>query len=1139
MKTVGLALDDPPAPPHPRRIGWIGTTALAMGGSNQSLFLLAALFVGQGNIPGQGSAAVPLLIAGLVLSWLALPGWTELVLMWPNRVGGIAATCAEAFRPYSPVLANLTGVCYWWGWVPTCGLTALLSASALHEWYLPGVPVPLLASGIVAVFTAVNLCGIQWAMRLAGVIAAGAGALAFLSALIPVFTGHVDWQQATTFHLTTPFPGVFGQITSAMAGLYLIGFAAPAFEQAACHVGETIDQNKNVPRAMFASAGMATLYFAILPVVWLGVLGPEPLGRDLAMVLGPTFAPLFGSAAKGAAIWFMTLNMFHGTLAPLAGAARTMAQLSEDGLLPRFLAQRDRADAPLAATLLTAGMAVVFLLLGDPIWLVAAANFTYLIGIGMPSLAVWLLRRDAPEMPRPFRASPMMIRLGVVAAVVWGVSTILGFQQFGLPTVVAGIGLAYSGSALYAWRKFSDRRRAGLPGLAWSIHIKLTGAMLAVLVLDGAGYLIAVQNIGGRPVLVEALADIFVLVALLTISVGLVLPGMIGHATTATAAAAKRLATGPLADFCEAMDALNRGDLDAARVKMEVLPLAIHSRDELGEMAASFNQMQEEVARAAAGLDVAREGLRSSRAELQVAHANLQEREERFRQFAENINQVFWMTDADRSRLLYVSPAYETVWGRTVQGLYEQPHSFWDGIHAEDRAAVLAAVEGQTAGAYDEQYRVVQPDGAVRWVHDRAFPVRDVAGTVYRVVGIAEDITERRLAHELVHAAKEEAVRANNAKSEFLSRVSHELRTPLNAILGFGQILEADCTGDQKQCAEHILKAGSHLLDLVNEVLDLASIEAGRLTFSPESVSLRLLIRESLQLIGPLAEQRNIRLASHYPGGGDLYVFADHQRLTQVVLNLLSNAVKYNRSAGSIDIDCTRTPGGRARIAVRDTGLGLPPENVARLFTPFQRLGAERTAIPGAGLGLTLSKRLAELMDGSIGVHSEVGSGSVFWVELPAAEMPERSAEAAEAAPEEGRPAGEIRRTILYIEDDLSNLRLVEAILVRRPGIELLPAMQGTLGLELARQHRPDLVLLDLELPDVPGAEVLRRLRAEPATSAVPVIIVSADATPGAGDRMLAAGACAYVTKPIDVKRFLRVVDAALAGAALSAGRAP
>ena len=1126
MLTAGLALDDSPAPPHPRRIGWVGTTALAMGGSNQSLFLLAALFAGQGNTPGQGSAAVPLLIVGLILSWLALPGWTELVLMWPNRVGGIAATCAEAFRPYSPVLANLTGVCYWWGWVPTCGLTALLSASALHEWYLPGLPVPALAVALVLIFTAVNLCGIQWATRLSTLIAAGAGTLAFLSALLPALTGHVDWVQASTFHLSTPFPGLFGQITSAMAGLYLIGFAAPAFEQAACHVGETIDQNKNVPRAMFASAAMATLYFAILPVVWLGVLGPEPLGHDLALVLGPTFAPLFGSAAKGAAIWFMTLNMFHGTLAPLAGASRTLSQLSEDGLLPRFLAQRDRTDAPLAATLLTAGMAIVFLLLGDPIWLVAAANFTYLIGIGMPSIAVWLLRRDAPDMPRPYRASTAMIRLGVLAALMWGVSTVLGFQQFGLPTVVAGVCLAYSGSALYAWRKFSDRRRRGLPGFANTIHLKLTGAMLAVLALDGAGYLIAVQKIGGNSVLVEILADIFVLVALLTICVGLVLPGMIGHATTEVANAARRLADGPLADFCEAMDALNRGDLDAARVVVDIPPLAIRSHDELGAMAASFNQMHDEIARAANGLDVARESLRRFHRELQTANADLEDREERFRQFAENINQVFWMQDPEKQHTLYVSPAYENVWGRSVASHYAAPQSFLDAVHDDDRPAVIAALPRQREGTYDEQYRVVHPDGAIRWVQDRAFPVRDRDGGVYRIVGIAEDITERKLAHEAVQTAREEAERASKAKNEFLSRVSHELRTPLNAILGFGQILEAESTGDQRQCAEHILKAGNHLLDLVNEVLDLSSIEAGRMSISPESVSPRRLIHESLQLIGPFAERRGIRLASEHPGG-ELHVFADHQRLKQVLLNLLSNAVKYNREAGSIHIVCTPVGEDRVRIAVRDTGPGLEPEKIALLFTPFQRLGAERTRIEGAGLGLALSKRLTEFLGGTLGVESAPGHGSTFWVELPRAAAPAgNGGDPADANPS---PPRRDRRAVLYVEDNLSNLRLVEAILTRRPELDVIPAMQGSLGLDLARQHLPDLVLLDLHLPDLPGEEVLRRLRADPTTAGIPVIIVSADGAPAMIERMLAAGARAYVNKPIDVRKFLSVLDAALA----------
>src|SRR5581483_5270826 len=247
---------------HPRAIKWLGTTALGMGGSNQSLFLISALLV------SQGSAAVPLLIVGLLLSWAALPGWTELVMMWPDRVGGIAATCAEAFRPYSPVLANLTGTCYWWGWVPTCGLTAILSASALHQWYLPWMPVKLLAVLLVATFTGLNLAGMRRVTRVAVVIAGGSAALAFASAIIPVVSGHVDWHRAGSFHLHSPFSGLFGGITSAMAGLYLIGFAAPAFEAASCHVGETIDPERNVPRGMYASAWMATLYFLVLPVVW-------------------------------------------------------------------------------------------------------------------------------------------------------------------------------------------------------------------------------------------------------------------------------------------------------------------------------------------------------------------------------------------------------------------------------------------------------------------------------------------------------------------------------------------------------------------------------------------------------------------------------------------------------------------------------------------------------------------------------------------------------------------------------------------------------------------------------------------------------------------------------------------------------
>ena len=626
-----MGVSTEPAPvghDHPRTLRWVGTSALAMGGSNQSLFLMAALFVGQGNIPGQGSAAVPLLMVGLLLGWAAMPGWTELIMMWPNRVGGIAATCGEAFRPYAPVLGNLAGTCYWWGWVPTCGLTAILSASAIHVWYLPGTPINVLACGLVLFFAGINICGVKWVARLVVPIATGSAALAFVSALTPIVAGKVDWTRATTFHLMTPFDGFFGQLTSAMAGLYLIGFAAPAFEAAACHVGETIDPERNVPRAMFASAAMAAVYFIALPLVWLGTLGPEPLGKDLALVLGPTFAPLFGASAKAAAIWFMMLNMFHGTVQPLAGAARTLSQLAEDGLLPAAFARRAKSDAPWLAILFTAGMSIFFLLIGDPVWLIAAANFTYLIGICLPSVAVWLLRKDAPEMHRPYRAPRGTIALGLLAASAWAMTALLGFQQFGLPTVLFGLLFTFSGTLLYAVRRYQDRRARGLPGIKRSLHAKLTGAMLVVLLLDGAGYFMAVSALPGETdaALIAMLEDIFVAVAMLTISVGLILPGMIGHSAAAVANAAERLARGTVADFSRAMVALGRGELEHAHARVDVVPVKVNSQDELGEMAGSFNTLQTEIAEAAVGLAGAREGLRQVRASLITTNASLKQR---------------------------------------------------------------------------------------------------------------------------------------------------------------------------------------------------------------------------------------------------------------------------------------------------------------------------------------------------------------------------------------------------------------------------------------------------------------------------------------------------------------------------------
>jgi amino acid transporter/signal transduction histidine kinase len=617
-------------PPHPRTIGWLGTSALAMGGSNQMLFLIGALIAGQGDIPGQGSAAVVCLIVGLALSWMAAPGWIELVLMWPNRVGGIAATCGEAFGPYAPVLGNLTGIAYWWGWVPTCGICALLSAGAIQSWFLPHISVPIIASAIVLFFLGVNLTGVKWVTRMTIPLAILSATLAFLSAIIPVVSGHVDWHQAFSFHLDTPFPGMFGKVTSFMAGLYLVGFAAPAFEAAACHVGETVNPEKNVPRAIYASAGMATLYFLVLPLIWLGTIGTDGLSGDLATTLGPVFAPLAGGAARAAAAAFMVFNMFHGTIAPLTGVCRTLSQLAEDGLLPEFFARRTkRTDVPWVASSVTAALAIGGIWINDPVWLIAAANLTYLIGIAMPSVAVWLLRRDQPDLHRPYRAPRGTIMAGLIAAIIWGVSTVLGFEQFGLPTVIFGICLAYSGSVLYAWRKWSDHRKEGSKGVPHSLHVKLTGAMMLVLLLDGGGYLLAVQSAGAHGTArITALEDIFVAVALLTITVGLILPGMIAHSAVEVMNAAKRLATGTLSDFSHAMEALAAGNLDDAHARVDIRPVRVHTKDEVGQMASSFNTMQEEVKRAAVGLDGAREGLRKARLALEESNANLEQRVE-------------------------------------------------------------------------------------------------------------------------------------------------------------------------------------------------------------------------------------------------------------------------------------------------------------------------------------------------------------------------------------------------------------------------------------------------------------------------------------------------------------------------------
>ena len=391
------------------------------------------------------------------------------------------------------------------------------------------------------------------------------------------------------------------------------------------------------------------------------------------------------------------------------------------------------------------------------------------------------------------------------------------------------------------------------------------------------------------------------------------------------------------------------------------------------------------------------------------------------------------------------------------------------------------------------------------------------------------DITDQKRAEALIRQAKDEAERANRAKSEFLSRMSHDLRTPLNAVLGFAQLLGADDLGEaQLECVQQILKGGKHLLELINEVLDIARIEAGHLSLSPEPVGVRDIVRHAVDLIGPLAAARGIALVADDAALPECAVLADRQRLSQVLLNLLSNAVKYNRPGGSVTLSLDQRAPGRCRISVRDTGAGISPEKLRLLFRPFERLGAESTAIEGTGLGLILSRGLAEAMGGSLGVDSEVDRGSTFWVELTStdeasvARAPDEVARTLDLATT-SRPA-----TVLYVEDNASNVRLMSRLLSRRPEVSLLHAADAQTGLSLARDRRPDVIFLDLHLPDASGEDVLRQLWDDPALRTIPVIMLSADATSGQVRRLLASGATAYLTKPLDLRQVLEVLDQTL-----------
>jgi PAS domain S-box-containing protein len=490
-------------------------------------------------------------------------------------------------------------------------------------------------------------------------------------------------------------------------------------------------------------------------------------------------------------------------------------------------------------------------------------------------------------------------------------------------------------------------------------------------------------------------------------------------------------------------------------------------------------------------------------------------------------------------------------------------------VHDDDLKRMTSAFEDLYRGRIDqaeERLRVRHADGHWVVLESRASPLVDERGRVVGAVVVCRDVGAHLEAEERLREALATAEQASRAKSEFVSHMSHELRTPLNAVMGFTQLLGMeDLTPSAEQYVEHIQRAGRHLYELIEDVLDIARIEAGRVELSIEPTSLAEVVMEAVGMVEPLAQAAGVALDSRFLSGAEhLFVDADRQRLLQVLLNLLTNGVKYNLRGGRVQVSWAPRRGqdgqARVRLAIEDTGLGIAAQDQDRVFEPFERIGAEKSGIEGTGVGLAVAKQLVQQMSGSIGVESARGAGSVFWVELPVAaatpgsprtaafrptiepvdvesrvESGEQEAIVPEPVPRgDGVPGpaprgdGLRRPRILYIEDDLTNLDLVDRAIERCCGAELIAAVHGRVGLELARAHLPDLVLLDLGLPDMPGAEVLRRLRADPSTASIPVVVVSADVFAVRALEARGHIGVTYMSKPIDLEKLVGIVNGCL-----------
>ena len=515
-------------------------------------------------------------------------------------------------------------------------------------------------------------------------------------------------------------------------------------------------------------------------------------------------------------------------------------------------------------------------------------------------------------------------------------------------------------------------------------------------------------------------------------------------------------------------------------------------------------------------------------AERERTEADLRESEQRFRNILNNVPIGVVYTDL-RGNVKQINPRFCELTGYRAEELVSMNVAAL--THPDDRLQDFE-LSGQLVRGeipmYRRQGRYLTRDNRMVWVQSVVTLLRDIHGAPHRIVGVVEDITEHlRLAE--AERAREIAEAANLAKSEFLSRMSHELRTPLNAMLGFAQLLELDqnhpLPAAQRPWVAQIQGAGWHLLDMINDVLDLSRIESGTLNLQPDKLDLRDIIAAVLPLVEQDVQRRGLVVTQNVPD--DMArVIGDTTRVKQILINLLSNAVKYNSDGGRIHISTRSSHRDNIELIVTDTGLGMTPSQLAQLFQPFNRLGRERSSLEGTGIGLVISQRLAELMGGALRARSTAGEGSSFILSLPRAEQPDSVV--AELDDAKSTSSEYHQRSVHYVEDNETNVEVMRGILSRRPQVRFDVSITGLDGLAAIRAHRPDLILLDMHLPDIDGMELLRHLKADSSTADIPVVVVSADALASQIEAALQAGAHQYLTKPVSVSQLLSVVDSLL-----------